>query len=144
LFVGIYALVEDGVQVVSLSTIARELRKDGRCELPPGLLEDLKDVSKRYLRFRHQLFGHTGKEFSENARALDEAGFTWDIVSIDLDRLEYAFKVLWHVSSGRPVPMVEHAKSMRFPYAKSVTQTERDAEAFLTDLTTIAEAQYKA
>ncbi|KVZ42987.1 hypothetical protein [Burkholderia ubonensis] len=134
LFTGIYALVESGPKVVTLATIAHQINKGGNLNVPNELVEALREVRKRYEKFRHVLFGHNGKDREILADRFDEYGFTWDMIRGDLDTLEHTFKCLWNLADGKPAPALGDSKRMRFPYAVTIERMAKDTSSLLDDL----------
>ncbi|CAE6969643.1 hypothetical protein [Paraburkholderia domus] len=134
LFTGVCALVEVGPEVVTLGTIANRLNKERKGTVPSEILAVLEAVRDRYAKFRHTLFGHNGKDREILADRFDGHGFTWDMIAGDLASLEHAFKVLWRVCDGDPVPSAEESKNMRFPFAAAVERTSTDTRSLLNDL----------
>jgi hypothetical protein len=134
LITGIYALVEQSPQVTTLATISNHLNRLNKSAVPDTIVSDLNAVRTRYVKYRHTLFGHSGKDQEIMAGKFEAQGFTWDTVQSDLSTLEYAFKVLWCINVSQPVPSVEESHRMHFPYEPSVKHTTVDTRALLVDL----------
>lgn len=132
---GIISILDKGSE--SSATLYLVLNKLGvklPPSFPPNFENDLDVIRDRYKKFRHKLFGHNDIRREAIANEFDQPGFTWESIAVDLDHLEHAFKVLWHVDGGDPIPDAASTKQMQYPYNMSVSRTKEHTSAFISSL----------
>jgi hypothetical protein len=134
-FLGINSLLDkNSSDSATLYSVLKALEISRPGVVPIGLENDLDAIRSKYAKFRHKLFGHNDKKRQDVVNQFNNAGFTWQSQASDLEKLEYAFKVLFEANSGRPIPSQIVAQKMKFPYQISVERTTRDTESVLADL----------
>jgi hypothetical protein len=134
LFISMYALVELKPKVSTLATIGQRMHAEGKSEKIGAIIKELDCIRTRYVRFRHNLFGHNGSTRDSLVNEFDKYGFTWEMVEQDLATLEHAFKVFWLLVENKPLLSRDETKRMRFPYISIVNGTANDTAGLLNDM----------
>lgn len=133
-FTGIYSLVDKRKDCATLCLVGEEFNKATPGRIPDQFLIDLIDVRDRYGKYRHKVFAHTDVGRANLADAFDAEGFTWESISADLAKLEYAFKVLGQVMEGKPITTPEETSRMLNIYTLAAGKVADDTQKLLKAL----------
>ena len=135
LFMGINAILDkESSDSATLYSALREIESRAVGILPANLESTLDAIRNKYKKLRHKLFGHNDKKRQKFVDEFNASGFTWPSLEADLQQLEYVFKVLFEAMRGRPIPSVEDAQTMQFPYAAYVTRAKKDTLTLIGEL----------
>jgi hypothetical protein len=132
---GINAILDErSSDSATLYLVFKRLKMQLPPSFPQSFKNDIDTIRNRYKKFRHKLFGHNDIKREAIANEFDQAGFTWNSIAADLGDLEYAFKVLWHVEGGQPIPDKTSATRIIYPCDMSIARTKEHTVGFLGSL----------
>ncbi len=129
--VGIYAMVDSRDDCATLLSVYNNLKNNKQLpsDFPQEFEEKLKDIQKRYSKYRNKVYAHTDKEREKHSIN----GFTYETIAQDLDELKYALKVLWHVH-GDGIPDKSSTKEMIYNCDLYISHVKENTSGFLAKL----------
>ena len=139
-FTGIYSLVDDSKNAVSLHQIIGSLKKTKNA-VPKSLADNVATIRNRYKPYRDKVFSHTDISRHTALRLdFEKEKFTREIFVNDMSQLEYVHKVLGHVSRGEPIPECSDFTLLICPHTLTAIEgadhTSKMLEALATALRT--------
>jgi hypothetical protein len=133
-FVNIAALLDRNSNSVSLCTVLTKVKQTTSSAILDAIEARLESMRDRYVKLRHKLYGHTDKARIRYMAEFDAALFNWPEMEDDFRFMSYAFKVIYCVSDGKPLPTEAEALRMNMSHDGWVSDVDAETNAFLSHL----------